>query len=109
MISNVNRQLFYNFLYIQLLLHFIYKHFNFIVLYAIIIVKKSCIFLLSSLFLNLLKMTHLSDIEIAQKTKLQHIKLIADKLKIKEDDLEMYGKYKAKLPLQLINDEKIKQ
>ena len=54
-------------------------------------------------------MIHPSDIEIAQKTKLQHIKVIADKLKIKEDDLEMYGKYKAKLPLHLINEEKIKQ
>ena len=37
-------------------------------------------------------MTHLSDIEIAQKTELQHIKKIADKLHIKEDDLELYGK-----------------
>ena len=54
-------------------------------------------------------MTHLSDIEIAQKTELQHIKIIADKLAIKEDDLEMYGKYKAKLPLHLIDEKKVKQ
>jgi len=54
-------------------------------------------------------MAHLSDIDIAQKTDLQHIKNIADKLHIKEDDLEMYGKYKAKLPLHLIDEEKIKQ
>ncbi|MDH3323249.1 MAG: formate--tetrahydrofolate ligase [Flavobacteriaceae bacterium] len=53
-------------------------------------------------------MQHLSDIEIAQKTKLIHIKDIADKLKIDEDDLEFYGKYKAKLPLNLIDDERIK-
>ncbi len=54
-------------------------------------------------------MAYLSDIDIAQKTELQHIKNIANKLHIKEDDLEMYGKYKAKLPLHLIDEEKIKQ
>ena len=52
-------------------------------------------------------MAHLSDISIAQAKTLQHIKHIAEKLKVKEDDLEMYGKYKAKLPLSLIDDEKI--
>ncbi|WP_047790518.1 formate--tetrahydrofolate ligase [Tenacibaculum mesophilum] len=54
-------------------------------------------------------MAHLTDIEIAQAKELQHIKHIASKLKIKEDDLEMYGKYKAKLPLSLINEEKVKK
>jgi len=54
-------------------------------------------------------MAHLSDIEIAQQTQLQHIKNIADKLLVKEDDIEMYGKYKAKLPLHLIDEEKIKE
>lgn len=49
----------------------------------------------------------LSDIEIAQSTKMSHIKNIAAKLNIGEDDLEYYGKYKAKLPLSLINEEKI--
>lgn len=53
-------------------------------------------------------MKHLSDIEIAQKKELVHIKHIAKKLNIDEDDLEMYGKYKAKLPLSLIDEEKIK-
>ncbi|WP_233898197.1 formate--tetrahydrofolate ligase [Tenacibaculum piscium] len=52
-------------------------------------------------------MAHLSDIEIAQAKELQHIKYIATKLNVKEDDLEMYGKYKAKLPLDLIDEEKI--
>ncbi|MDG1194087.1 MAG: formate--tetrahydrofolate ligase, partial [Polaribacter sp.] len=52
-------------------------------------------------------MTHLSDIKIAQAKKLQHIKNIAKKLKVDEDDLEMYGKFKAKLPLSLINDAKV--
>ena len=54
-------------------------------------------------------MAHLTDIEIAQAKKIKHIKNIASKLKINEDDLEMYGKYKAKLPLDLIDDEKIKE
>ena len=54
-------------------------------------------------------MKHLSDIEIAQAKTLQHIKNIAQKLKVDEDNLEMYGKYKAKLPLSLIDDEKINE
>ena len=52
-------------------------------------------------------MAHLSDIEIAQAKKLQHIVKIAEKVGVKEDDLEMYGKYKAKLPLGLIDEERI--
>ena len=47
-------------------------------------------------------MEYKSDIEIAQNATLKHIKESAHKLKIKEDDLEMYGRYKAKLPLSLI-------
>lgn len=39
----------------------------------------------------------LSDIEIAQQAKLQPIKDVAAKLGISEDELEFYGKYKAKL------------
>jgi len=50
----------------------------------------------------------MSDIEIAQSVKPHHIKKIAEKIGITEDDLELYGKYKAKLPLSLIDDEKIK-
>ena len=49
----------------------------------------------------------LSDIEIAQQNKMDHIVKIAKKLTINEDDLELYGKYKAKLPLTLINESKI--
>ena len=48
-----------------------------------------------------------SDIEIAQAATMRHIKTIATKLNIKEDDLEMYGKYKAKLPLKFLNDTNI--
>lgn len=54
-------------------------------------------------------MAYLSDIEIAQQKQLVHIRDIAAKLNIPEDDLEMYGKYKAKLPLRLIDEEKVKQ
>ena len=54
-------------------------------------------------------MKYLTDIEIAQQKKLKHIKKIARKINIDEDDLEMYGKYKAKLPLGLIDEEKIEQ
>lgn len=39
----------------------------------------------------------LTDIQIAQAAKLDNIKNVADSIGIKEDDLEMYGKYKAKL------------
>ncbi|MBP3274053.1 MAG: formate--tetrahydrofolate ligase [Butyrivibrio sp.] len=38
-----------------------------------------------------------SDIEIAQEAKMLHIREVAQKLSITEDDLEYYGRYKAKL------------
>ncbi len=50
-----------------------------------------------------------SDIEIAQAAKMQHISKIAKNLNIPEQDLEMYGKYKAKLPISLIDQKKIKE
>lgn len=53
--------------------------------------------------------SHPTDIEIAQAAKLNHIRDIAAKLNISEDDMEMYGKYKAKLPLTLINEENIQR
>ena len=48
-----------------------------------------------------------SDIEIAQGCTMQHIETIAEKLKLDKDDLELYGKYKAKLPLKVIDEKKI--
>ena len=51
-------------------------------------------------------MSHLSDIEIAQAKKLKHVIIIAHKIGVDEDDIEMYGKYKAKLPLHLLDEEK---
>ena len=46
----------------------------------------------------------MTDIEIARATKLEQITQIADKLGIKEDELEQYGKFKAK-----INEEAFKR
>lgn len=50
-----------------------------------------------------------SDLEIAKESKISHISYIAEKLGLKEEDLEMYGKYKAKLPLHLIDDKKVSE
>lgn len=38
----------------------------------------------------------LTDVEIAQSTVMEPIKNVADKIGLTEDDLELYGKYKAK-------------
>ena len=43
-----------------------------------------------------------SDIEIAQEAKMDLIKDVAQQLEIPEDDLELYGKYKAKLSDELM-------
>ena len=43
-----------------------------------------------------------SDIEIAKEAQMVHIREVAAKLDIPEDDLELYGKYKAKLSDELI-------
>lgn len=50
-----------------------------------------------------------SDIEIARKAGIKPIAEIAENLKIPFDKLELYGKYKAKLPLNLIDAEKGKE
>jgi len=51
--------------------------------------------------------TILTDLEIATSAKISHINTIAKKLDIQEDDLEYYGKYKAKLPISLIDETKV--
>ena len=48
-----------------------------------------------------------SDIQIAKTIKLKPIQQIAKILNVKESDLELYGKYKAKLPLSLIKKSKV--
>ena len=47
-----------------------------------------------------------SDIEIAQEATPLHIKEIAAKVGLSEDDIEYYGKYKAKVDYNLLNQEK---
>lgn len=49
----------------------------------------------------------LTDIEIAQSAAIKHIKEIAATININNDDLEYYGKVKAKLPLKLIDEKKV--
>ncbi|SFN44997.1 Formate-tetrahydrofolate ligase [Pseudobutyrivibrio sp. UC1225] len=44
-----------------------------------------------------------SDIQIAQEAKMVHIKEVASSLNIQEDDLELYGKYKAKFSDELLS------
>lgn len=55
-----------------------------------------------------MKQTYKSDLQIAQEAKMLHINEIASGLNINEDDLELYGRYKAKLPLRLIDESKVK-
>ncbi|MCD7893558.1 MAG: formate--tetrahydrofolate ligase [Erysipelotrichaceae bacterium] len=45
----------------------------------------------------------LTDVEIAQAAEMEPIVKIADKVGLSEDDLELYGKYKAKVSLEAIN------
>ena len=39
----------------------------------------------------------MEDVEIARNTKLERIEKIAEKIGIKDEELEQYGKYKAKI------------
>ena len=41
----------------------------------------------------------MEDIEIARNTKLECIDKIVEKLNVEKDDIELYGKYKAKISL----------
>lgn len=51
----------------------------------------------------------MNDIEIAQQATLEPIQEIAHKAGINEEDLELYGKYKAKVNLPLSNHPKTKE
>ena len=57
--------------------------------------------------MNTIKQEFLSDIEIAQANNMRPIKEVANKLTIAEDDMEVYGKFKAKLPIRLIDERKV--
>lgn len=50
-----------------------------------------------------------TDFEIAHEATLEPIAAVAAKVGIKQEDLEPYGKYIAKLPSALIDDEKVKK
>ena len=50
-----------------------------------------------------------TDLEIAQAAKISHINEIAKKIHVDIEELEHYGKYKAKLPLKLIDENKVAQ
>lgn len=45
-----------------------------------------------------------SDIQIAQEAKMEPIVRIAEKLNLGEDDIELYGKYKCKISLDVLNN-----
>lgn len=47
-----------------------------------------------------------NDLQISQETELESIVEVASKLDLKEDDLELYGKYKAKINFSGINRSK---
>ena len=49
----------------------------------------------------------MNDLEISRQVKLRNITEIAAGLGIPEDELEQYGRYKAKLPLSLIDPERV--
>ncbi|MDG4981317.1 formate--tetrahydrofolate ligase [Lactococcus lactis] len=44
-----------------------------------------------------------TDIEIAQAAEIQPITKIAEKIGLSFDDIELYGKYKAKIPLEVLD------
>ncbi len=48
----------------------------------------------------------MNDLDIARKVELQHISKVAEKFGINADDIEMYGKYKAKIPLSFIDEKR---
>lgn len=50
-----------------------------------------------------------SDINIAKAAKIKPIYEIASQMGIAEENLEYFGRYKAKLPLHLIDEEKVKK
>ena len=50
-----------------------------------------------------------TDIEIARETSLKKIKEIATEIGIPRDEVQNYGRYIAKIPIHLIDEEKVKQ
>ncbi len=50
-----------------------------------------------------------SDIEIARETQMRPIQEIAEDIGVNGDDLELYGKFKAKIPLKYIDPERVEK
>lgn len=50
-----------------------------------------------------------SDIEIARSIELKKIKQVAESVDIPRDEVENYGRYIAKIPTHLIDEEKVKK
>lgn len=50
-----------------------------------------------------------SDIEIARSIELKKIKQVAESIGIPREEVENYGRYIAKIPEQLIDEEKVKK
>ncbi len=50
-----------------------------------------------------------SDIEIARSIELKKIKQVAEGVGIPREEVENYGRYIAKIPEQLIDEEKVKK
>jgi formate--tetrahydrofolate ligase len=59
--------------------------------------------------INLVMTKVKSDIEIAQESKMKPIVEIAEKIGLVEDDLELYGKYKAKISNEALSKLKTKE
>lgn len=51
----------------------------------------------------------MTDIEIANSVTPKHIREVAERINVKESDLEYYGNQKAKLPIELIEEDKVKK
>ena len=50
-----------------------------------------------------------SDIQIAQEAKMEPIIKVAEKMNLTEDDIDLYGKYKCKISLDVLNKNKNKK
>ena len=50
-----------------------------------------------------------SDIEIARDVELKKIKQVAESVGIPREEVENYGRYIAKIPTHLIDEEKVKK
>ena len=50
-----------------------------------------------------------TDIQIARECQLEHINDIASRLGIAPEEIEPYGRYMAKVPVSLIDEEKVKK